>query len=126
MDGPTLWETPPIMGITDPRSLDDQFVIWRASEEGREIIEQVRVYNRRIRDRGFQHYSINAICEVVRWHIHLEKGPDAAGYKVNSNRLSRLARWLMATYPDEFPPKCRCTRHEREPLGYFETRELRS
>lgn len=129
MDQPGLWDSPPIMGITDPRSLDEQFRIWRLSDEGFEIIEAIRLRNAALRARGFQHYSINALAEVVRWHFHLEHGPDAAFYKVNSNRLSRLSRWLMEQYPEEFPIKCRgCNRkgHDTAPMPYFETRELRS
>jgi hypothetical protein len=127
---PTLWDAPtdqpPPIGMLDPRSLDVRFAAWIQTLEAAEIVAEVRRLNDQIRHRGFRHYSINALAEVVRWHVHLEKGPDAAGFKINSVYLSRLARHLMDAYPAEFPPVCGCLRHEKTPLTYFELRELRS
>lgn len=105
---------PPPMGITDPRSLDVRFAAWMKTDEGQEVVRMIREANEPIRRRGFEHYSIGGLAHVVRWHHHKIHGPDAAGFKVNSVYMSRLARWLLDCYPDEFPP------------GYFETRRLRS
>jgi len=123
----TIWDVPvPSLGMGDPRTLDARFRGWMATDEGREVVSEIRVLNRRIRGRGFDHYSIGALSEVVRWHRHLEKGPEYESFKVNDSYLSRLARFLMDVYPDEFPSKCRCHRHAKEPLTYFELRSLRS
>jgi hypothetical protein len=48
----------------------------------------------------------------LRFHRALS-GKDDAGYRVNNNYSSRLARKLMEEYPEEFG-------------GFFETRELKA
>lgn len=121
-----LFPDPPPLGFTDPRSLDARFRGWITTDEAREIVAAIRRLNGQIRDRGFRHYSIDALSEVVRWHVHLERGPSAEGFKVNDVYLSRLARWLMDEHPDEFPSACGCAAHAQEPRTYFELRTLRS
>lgn len=117
----------PSTGLLDPRDLDALFWAWLPTEQAQEIVERMREYNGRLRDRGFPHYGLNALGEVVRWHMHLDKGPEAGTlFKVNSIYFSRLARWLMLWYPEEFPPVCQCKKHRRKPLTYFELRELKS
>lgn len=120
---------PPPLGLVDPRSLDVRYRAWFRTDEAQEIIGKLRELNRQVLDRGFPHYSVYTLAHVVRWHLRLQHGPDASGFKVNDNYLSRLARWLTETYPDEFPPACRsCPRkgHDKAPKKYLETRRLRS
>jgi len=121
-----LFPDPPPFGLSDPRSLAARFRAWMDTQEGREVVAEVRALNLQIRERGFRHYSIGALSEVVRWHRHLRFGPDASGFKVNDVYLSRLARYLMDQHPDEFPPECSCPQHEKQPMTYFELRALKS
>jgi hypothetical protein len=63
-----------------------------------------------LKRKGWNHYGIKAIVEVVRFHRALETtDPD---FKLNNNYSSRYARILM----DEEP----------ELAGFFQTRELKS
>lgn len=53
----------------------------------------------RIKKRGFQHYSAQAIIEQLRWHYDLKHGPDADGYKINHKWRSYLARYAEQKEP---------------------------
>jgi hypothetical protein len=63
-----------------------------------------------LKRKGWNHYGIKAIVEVVRFHRALETtDPD---FKLNNNYSSRYARILMDQEP--------------ELAGFFQTRELKS
>jgi len=44
-----------------------------------------------------QRFGIGALCEEVRWHMHLE-GID--GFKVNNNIRAALARQMIRQFPN--------------------------
>ncbi len=76
-----------------------------------EVFGHLVALARKMRDRGFRHYSVKTLWEVLRWHFDIEKGDN--DFKLNNNFHSRYARKIMADFPDEF-------------AGFFELRDLRS
>jgi len=84
---------------------------WRATPDGLAAVTAIRRRALELRRRGWRHYGIQALAEVVRFDRALSVGPDADGYRVNNSHLSRLARDLM----DEEP----------ELASFFELRVLR-
>lgn len=60
---------------------------------------------------GHAHYSADAICHRIRWHVHVETR-DPAGFKINNNHVAFLARRFEAVYPEH--------------AGFFRMREQRS
>lgn len=70
--------------------LRENWPIWRAFE--REA--------RRLKARGFQHYSARTIWEVLRHHTNLQesRGP----WKLNDHYPPDCARLLMLAYPEDF------------------------
>ena len=110
-DPPTLEE----LGLRPPDEEDVDrvqaaYAEWMTTPDGRAVAIAVRDRALALRRRGWSSYGIQAIAEVVRFDRSIEVGPDAAGYRVNNSHLSRLARDLMAHYP--------------ELAGFFETRSL--
>jgi len=91
-------------------SLHDDYNEWRSTAHGREVFAEALDIALQMKRRGFQHYSIWMIANVIRHHRHLKYGPDD-GFKLNNNRLAYLARGLMA--------------HDERLAGFFETRKLR-
>ena len=67
---------------------------------------------REVRSKGFAHYGIGALWEVMRYYFQIEK-EQGSDFKLNDHFRSRYARKLMAEFPDEFG-------------DFFEIRELRS
>lgn len=98
--------------FADQRPLDDQYGAWRRTEDGQEVYTNVRDRALRLRARGWQHFGIKALWEAARYDRALAVGPDAAGFKMNNNLHSRMARELMASVP--------------ELADFFELRRLRS
>jgi len=94
------------------RSLDEQYAAWKQSEHGRAVLAAAHERAIRLRRRGFKHYGIKCIIEAIRYEFSLQLGADEDGFKVNNNYSSRIARDLMASYP--------------ELSCFFETRELKS
>ena len=78
-------------------------------EENPRIWQLFQTFAREAKDRGFRHYSVNGIFELIRWHTR-ESGND--GYKVNNNYRPDYARKMMEQYP-EFQ-------------GFFRTREMKA
>ena len=70
----------------------------------------VRFTNEMI-DRGFDHYSVNAVFERIRWEIDLG-GDYATAFKLNNNYRAFYSRAFMRMYPQ----------HD----GFFRTREQTS
>ena len=67
-------------------------------------------YARKAKRRGFQHYGIGALWEIIRWDLLASSKSE--DYKLNNNFRSRYARMVMKYQPDL--------------EGFFETRRLRS
>jgi hypothetical protein len=92
-------------------TIGERYAEWRATPDGRLVFDEMRRRARGLRERGWTHYSHKAIIETIRYDRAVAVGP-ANGFKINDHFASRLARELMADYPDL--------------AGFFETRELRS
>ena len=93
-------------------TLQEKYNEWLQSEQGKTIAREVVGRARALRERGFDRYGVKAICESIRFDMSVRSGVDADGYKVNNNYSSRMARDLMAYFP--------------ELDGFFETRGLRA
>jgi hypothetical protein len=65
-------------------------------------------YARLAKAKGFAKYSIQSLCEIIRWHVSTPSRGDE--FKVNNSYLSRYARLLMS--------------QESDLAGFFEVREL--
>ena len=63
-----------------------------------------------LRQRGFEHYGMSALCEAVRWHFAMEWGEN--DYKINNNFKSRYVRLMLKDRP--------------ELVDFFHVRELRA
>lgn len=88
-------------------SIDDRF---RASDrEHPEVFRLFREYAERIRAKGHERYSADAILHRIRWHYHIERGER--DFAINNDFASRYSRLLMTVDPSF--------------AGFFETRELR-
>lgn len=101
----SLWTRP------DP-TLQQRFEQWLRTPNGQAVYAEVRDRALALRDAGVRHYGIAAIFEAARFDRRIRLGKDESGFRLNHNHRSRLARRLMADYP--------------ELADFFETRELRS
>ena len=98
------------LGLFEP-TLDERFEEWIQTVHGKAVFHEAAARARRLLAQGHKHYGIKAICEVIRYERAEAMGPDAEGYVVNNSDSSRLARRIMAIYP--------------ELQGFFETRDLK-
>lgn len=96
--------------LFDDRSIQERFEAYDAAHP--EVFAYMLTVARRVKEKGFQKFSVRTIWEQMRWYFQIEKDAGA-DYKLNDHFHSRYARKLMQEYPDEFS-------------GFFETRELRS
>lgn len=100
---------------TDEGTIEAAYRAWLKTEAGAVVSKAIRDRALALRQRGWTHYGIAALFEAARFDRDLDLGPETPGddYRLNNNHRSRLARDLMAKYPEELG-------------GFFETRELRS
>tara|TARA_R110000803_G_scaffold190230_1_gene252745 strand:+ start:496 stop:834 length:339 start_codon:yes stop_codon:yes gene_type:complete len=50
-------------------------------------------------NRGFQHYSVNAIFERIRWEQDVAGDKEADRFKLNNNHRPFYSRRFMTCYP---------------------------
>lgn len=74
-----------------------------------QVYAKIVAMARTMKRRGFEHYGIKALVEVVRWHMALKTGEE---FKINNNYTSRYSRLIMQQEPDL--------------AGFFDTRETRA
>lgn len=91
------------------QTIQEAFVAFDA--EHPEVRQELIRMALELQDSGFDHYGIKALMEVVRWHRHVEYGPEDE-WKCNNSYSSRYARAIMTEVPAL--------------AGFFETRELKS
>jgi hypothetical protein len=91
-------------------TLQERYDEWLRTRHGRLVYEAVADRALALQRRGFRHYGIAAIFEAARYAHAIEYGVTADGFLLNNSYRSRLARDLMADYP--------------QLRGFFETREL--
>lgn len=48
---------------------------------------------------GHRHYSADAICHRIRWHVQIDI-KDASGFKINNDHVAFLARRFAEVYPE--------------------------
>lgn len=89
-------------------SLDERFQAFHRANP--HIYRLLVMYAREARDRGFEHYGMKALWEVVRWNEYVRKTDET--FKANNSFTSRYARMIMA--------------QEKDLAGFFETRKMRS
>ena len=92
-------------------SIQQRYEEWRGTSDGRLVFDELRRRARGLRERGWSRYSHKAIIETIRYDRAIAVGP-VGGFKINDHFSSRLAREIMADYPDL--------------AGFFEVRELRA
>jgi hypothetical protein len=92
-------------------TLQERFEEWMATTDGQVVERAVLTRAFALLDRGFTHYGIAALWEAARYDRSVMVGPNA-GFKLNNDFRSRLARRLMDEHPDL--------------RGFFETRELKA
>ena len=97
--------------MTDRHSIADEFAHWIATDDGQKAHDAILMRANLLHRAGWRHYGIGALWESARYDYNLRLGPDA-GFKMNNNYRSRMARYIMSRHP-----------HLR---GFFDTRELRS
>lgn len=68
-------------------------------------------YTQQVMAAGYAHYSADAICHRIRWHVQVETR-DVSGFKVNNNHVAYLARRYEQVYPQH--------------AGFFRKREQRA
>jgi len=98
------------MKIIDRNETKLDLMFWEFHRENPQVYSALRDVAIQLSDRGWHHYGIKAIMEVVRFHKALETTDTK--FKLNNNYSSRYARLLM----------------EQEPRlnEFFEVRELKS
>lgn len=92
-------------------TLQERFEEWLATDQGRHAYTEVVAMAYRIRATGMRRYSMKALWEVIRRDQQTVGGPQAV-FKLNNDYTSRMARRVMADFPDL--------------AGCFETRETKA
>jgi hypothetical protein len=68
-------------------------------------------YTLKVIEAGHKHYSADAICHRIRWHVQVDT-QDASGFKINNNHVAYLARRFERRHPQY--------------VGFFRMRERKS
>lgn len=92
-------------------TLAERYAEWRATEDGAVVYNDVIARAITLRHRGYEHFGIAALWEAARYDRAVRVGPNA-GFKLNNDFRSRMAREIMADIPAL--------------AGFFETRELKA
>jgi hypothetical protein len=62
-----------------------------------QVYELFKKFCYQLIERGFDHYSANAIFERIRWHVNVETTGDE--FKMNNNYRAFYARMFMEEHP---------------------------
>ena len=108
----TIWESVAQPGLREGRylTLQERYREWLATPEGKTVYAAVAERACALRRRGIRHYGVAALFEAARYDWTLQLGTQAPALRLNNDYRSRLARDLMADFP--------------QLRGFFETREL--
>lgn len=71
---------------------------WEFHGDNPHVLRELLKLARQIKERGYAHYSINTLFEVVRWHRNLEM--TDVEFKLNNNYRAYYARMIMAADTD--------------------------
>jgi hypothetical protein len=88
------------------RPLAERFAAW--AEENPEIIDLAAGVALQLRQRGFEHYSMDGIWHILRWEYGAKAPSETSGAQpdvpvmvdLNNDFTPGLARLLMARYPE--------------------------
>ena len=75
------------------------FYEWRATTDGEKVYQEVVRRARVIRERGFRHFGIRCIWEVIRYDYAVQLGPDH-GFRLNDHYHAFIAREVMRNNTD--------------------------
>ena len=64
------------------------------------VMAQLAVKARMLKDRGFQHYGIAALWEVLRYDYAMQTDDPTSQLKLNDNYKPFYAREIMRAFPD--------------------------
>ena len=64
------------------------------------VMAELAAMARRLKDRGFQHYGIAALWEVLRYNHAMKTDDPTSQLKLNDNYKPFYARDIMRTFPD--------------------------
>lgn len=92
---PTLFDDPP---QPEPDTLQARFETWLA--DNRHIYDLFLRAARSLKQQGRRRYGAKALVEWIRFHSGVVSVGDE--FRVNNNYTSRLARLLLADFPEEF------------------------
>jgi len=90
-------------------TLTERYQEWRRTPDGEAVFAHVLGEARAAVEQGRRHYAIATLWEVARHHLNLTRG-TAAGFKLNNDFRSLMAREVMAADPAL--------------EGFFETRSM--
>lgn len=79
-------------------TLQERFTEWLETPDGRFVEQWVTSRALDLQRRGFEHYGIAALWEAARYSRDVQVGPNA-GFKLNNDFRSRLARQIMLNEP---------------------------
>jgi hypothetical protein len=65
----------------------------------RDVCDLFEKLARDVIERGFEHYSSDALLHRIRWHYHVERGHRS--FKANNNWTAGLARWWIKRHPEQ-------------------------
>ena len=91
--------------------VETQFLRFLETADGIKLRAECIARARRLRAKGWKHFSIDALFHSVRFDRSVDIGPDEDGFRINDHHSSHMARHIMASCPDL--------------EGFFETRQLR-
>ena len=83
---------------------EERYRRWRDTNHGAEVFEELEEAALKMYRMGFKQYSMQMIVYIVRYHRHLKTGKDEAGWKINNNFTSYLAREIAGRgfVPNDF------------------------
>jgi hypothetical protein len=79
-------------------SAEEQFQAFH--RDNPQVYRQIVHYARKLRRKGFKHYSIKTIWAVMRWHYDTGTDGYEDHFKLNDRHYSRYARMIMKYEPD--------------------------
>lgn len=103
LDFTTFKQTPHDERITlhslfDMLSDDVVEKFWSYHKENPHVFQLFLKFARQLRESGRKHYSSQAICERIRWHVEVDTRGDE--FKMNNNHNACYGRLLVILYPE--------------------------
>ena len=80
----------------NPTKFSAEFPQWISENEN--IFDSFAVEAKKVRLRGFKHYSSRTIVEFLRHHTNLREA--SGGFKINDHSVPYLARLFDLMYPE--------------------------